>query len=126
VSVELAAVEDEVLSEGVAWVSPDAGLEAAAGESGGEDSVCELAQLDVAALRLLERLQDERLRLCVFCSQRSLGEFQGDDGVDQPLLCTVVEVAHDAATGIICLGEQTRPRSGELVTAVGVGDRGVE
>ena len=68
---------------------------------------------------------DERLRLLRLLLAALAARVQGET-CDQPLLRTVVQVAHDAAAGIVCLGEQTRPRSRELVTAVGVGDRGVE
>ena len=44
----------------------------------------------------------------------------------QPLLGAVVQIAHDPAAGLVSGGEQTRPRGDELVTAVGVRDRGVE
>ncbi len=88
--------------------------------------MCQLAQLRVALLGLLERLADERLRLCVVLSERSLSELQRHDGVHQPLLRAVVQVAHHAAAGLVPFGEQTRPRGRELVTAVRVGDRGIE
>jgi hypothetical protein len=37
-----------------------------------------------------------------------------------------VEVADDAAPGLVGLGEQTRPRGRELIAAVGIRDRSVE
>jgi hypothetical protein len=74
----------------------DAGPEAAAREDRGEDPVCQLTQLHVALRGVLERLADQRLRLLVSLPKRSLCELQRDDGVDQPLLRAVVEVAHDA------------------------------
>jgi hypothetical protein len=104
----------------------DAGSEAAVREDRGKDSVCQLAQFRVALLRVLERFAEERLRLFVSVSERSLSELERDDGVHQSLLRAVVQVAHHAAAGLVCLGEQTRPRGCELVTAVGVGDGGVE
>ena len=44
--------------------------------------------------------------------------------MDEPLLGAVVEVADDAAAGLVGGGEEARPRGDELVAAVGVGDRG--
>ena len=76
--------------------------------------------------RVLERLADERLRLSVLLAERSLSELERDDGVHQALLRAVVQIAHHAAAGLVARGEQTRPRGGELVAAVGVRDRGVE
>jgi hypothetical protein len=46
--------------------------QAAAREDRGEDSVCQLAQLRIAPLGVLQRLADERLRLPVFLLERSL------------------------------------------------------
>ena len=59
-------------------------------------------------------------------SERPLRELQRDDRVHEPLLRAVVQVAHDAAARLVARGEQARARGGELVAAVGVGDRGVE
>ena len=81
----------------------DAGPQAAAREGRGKDAVCQLAQLRVAALRVLERLVDERSGLSVLLSERLLSELERDDRVHQALLCAVVQIAHDAAAGLVRL-----------------------
>ena len=48
----------------------DAGPEAELGEHCGQDPVGELAQLAVALLRVVERLAEERLGLCVIVPKR--------------------------------------------------------
>jgi hypothetical protein len=104
----------------------DAGAKATAGEHGGQDPVCQLAQLTVALLRLFERLADQRLDLAVIVLGRSLSQLERQDRVHQPLLRPVVQIPHDPASRLVSGGEQTRPRGDELVTAVGVRDGGVE
>ena len=88
--------------------------------------MCQLAQLAVALLRLLERLAEERLGLSVFVPERSLSQLGRHDRVHQPLLRAVVQIPHHAAAGLVSGGQQARPRGDELVTAVGIRDRGVE
>ena len=53
----------------------------------------QLAQLGVAQLGVVERLADERLGLSISALERSLSELQRHDGMHQPLLRSVVQVA---------------------------------
>jgi hypothetical protein len=55
-----------------------------------------------------------------------LSQLERDDRVHQPLLGAVVQIPHHPAAGLVSGGEHTRPRGQELVTAVGVGDRGAD
>ena len=84
----------------------------------------QLAQLLVGPLHVLERLGDQRLRVLVVARERPLRQPERDDGVDEPLLRAVVQVADDAAAGRVGLGHQTRPRGLELRAALRVGDGG--
>ena len=82
--------------------------EAANGEGSRMDPVCELAQLRVAALGVIERLVDQRLRVCLAATQRGPGQLERDDRVHQALLCAVVQVAHHSPARVVGLGEQAR------------------
>ena len=103
-----------------------AASQAAAGEDRREDPACQLAELLVPLLDRVERLADERFRLRIVVLKRSLGELERHDGVHEPLLGAVVEVADHAAAGLVAGDEQTRSRGEELLAAVGVRDRGLE
>jgi hypothetical protein len=88
--------------------------------------VGELAQLLVALRGVSERVGDEQLRASVVLAQRALRELQRDDGVHEPLLGAVVEVAHQPAPGVVSGRDQPSAGGGQLIAAVGVGDRAVE
>jgi hypothetical protein len=51
-----------------------------------------------------------------------LGELEGDDGMHEPLLSPVVQVADDAAAGLVGRGDQPRARGRQLVPAVRICD----
>jgi hypothetical protein len=59
------------------------------------DAVGQLAQLADRVLGVRERLGHERFGVTAG-AQRALGQLERDDGVDQPLLRAVVQVAHDS------------------------------
>ena len=86
----------------------------------------QLAQLGVALLRVVERLAEQRPRLLGLPAQRALRELERDDRVDQALLGAVVEVANDPPARLVARGQDAGARGGELIAAVGVGDRRVE
>jgi hypothetical protein len=56
--------------------------------------VGQLAQLRVAALGVLQGLGQEQLHLSGVLAECLPGELEGDDGVHEPLLRAVVEIAH--------------------------------
>jgi hypothetical protein len=55
-----------------------------------------------------------------------LGRAQREAERDQALLGAVVQVAFDAAPGLVGSGDDPRAGGGELGAAVGVGDRGAD
>ena len=61
----------------------------------------QLTQLFVGRLGVLESLRDERSAVFVMLIQRAECELERDDGVDEALLCTVVQIAHHAAPRLI-------------------------
>ena len=104
----------------------DAGAQAATRERGRQDPVGQLAQLLVAVPHLFEPLREERPQLWIVGSKRTLGELQRHDGMDEPLLRSVVQIAHDAAPRFVRLAEKAHSRGGQLIPAVGIRDRGVQ
>ena len=72
----------------------------------------ELAQLVGGALRVLERLGHERRSVSGVALERLLGQLERDDGVDEALLCAVVQVAHDASP--LLVGRSHDPRRATL------------
>jgi hypothetical protein len=104
----------------------DAAAKTSAGQVGGQDPVCQLAELVVGLLGVHASFGHQRLCIVLVPLERPLGEVERDHRVDESLLRAVVEVPYEAATGRVCLGEQPRPRRGALVAAVGVGDRRLE
>ena len=52
------------------------------------------------------------------------GELEGDDGVDEPLLRAVMDVALQASPGLVGGGHDPGPGGCELGLVLGVGDRG--
>ena len=83
----------------------------------------ELAQLLVGALRLLERLADERARLPRLTFERLLRQLERDHRVDEALLGSVVQVAHDPPPLLVGGRHDPRARGGELRAGVDVRDR---
>jgi hypothetical protein len=92
--------------------------EAASREDRRKDPVGQLAQLLRAGLGVVEGLGDEGLRPAVAIPEGALGQLQRDDGVHEPLLRSVVEVAHHPAAGVVGGREEKRPRCHEPVAAV--------
>ena len=82
----------------------------------------QFAKLGVGLLGLFERVSDQRLGvLIILCPARKL---EGDNGVHEPLLGGVVQIAYDAAAGVVVGRDETGPRGDELVARLGVRDRG--
>jgi hypothetical protein len=77
----------------------------------------QLAQLVVGRLGVLECLADQRRRVLLTLVERAAGQLQRDDRVHQSLPRAVVEVSHHPPPGLVRLGDQTRPRAGELITS---------
>ena len=49
------------------------------------------------------------LGMLVAPAQLSQRQLQVDNGVDQALLCAVVQIASDAAAGFVCRGDESCP-----------------
>jgi hypothetical protein len=88
-----------------------------------QNAVRQVAELAVALLRMSERLAQQRLELAVVVSRRFLSQLERHDRVHQALLCAVVKITHHSSASVVGRREQARPRSDELLPAVGVGDR---
>ena len=102
----------------------DAGAEAAAAERRGQDAAREVAQLGGRALGVLERLVDERGAPGRRRRRAPPGELERDDGVHEPLLRAVVDVALEPPARLVG-GRDDRARDAVSSRAVlGVRDRG--
>ena len=99
------------------------GTEPAAGERGRKDAAHEVAELVRRALGVVERLVDQRGDR-IGAGRRALRELEGDEGAHQPLLCTVMDVALDAAPRLVRRGEDPRAGGDQLPLVLGVGDGG--
>jgi hypothetical protein len=84
--------------------------------------VGELAQLDVRALRLLERLADEGRRALLLVLERPARQLERDDRVDEALLGSVVEIADDTPPLVVGGGDDPRAGRGELAPRLDVRD----
>jgi hypothetical protein len=73
--------------------------------------VGEVAQVGVCLLRLLARLTDQRPGLIVL---RTLSQLERDDRVDESLLRTIVQVAHDATALLVGGGHDPGAGGSEL------------
>ena len=80
----------------------------------------QLAQLGLAALRVLQRLVNQRFGVCVIRPERSLRELQRD-GVHEPLPRAVVQVAENTPPCLVGLADPSRASGGKLVAGVGAG-----
>jgi hypothetical protein len=84
--------------------------------------VRELSQLACRILGVRERLVQQRVGRCGKVAERLPRQLEGEDRAHHALLCAVVQVALDPPPGLVGGGHDTRPRSGELGTALGVRD----
>ena len=100
------------------------GAQAAEGEDGREDAVGKLAQLLGGGLRVLERLADQPRRVASAPLEGTGRELQGHHRADQPLLGSIVKIAHDAAALLVRGGDDSNAGGGEIRTALHVCDRG--
>jgi hypothetical protein len=101
----------------------DGRLQAAVGEDDGMDAAGELAKLGERLVELLARDGELGARGARVVAQPRLDDAQPEGERDELLLGAVVKVALDAlALGVADLDE-ARPRGGEPVARVGVGER---
>ena len=84
------------------------------------DAAGQLAQLVQRAGRLADQRVQLRRQLVGLGRHRRLRRAQAQGEGDQPLLGAVVQVALDAAPGVVGGGDDPRPRRGELGVELGV------
>jgi hypothetical protein len=86
--------------------------------------VGEFAKLLGGALRVLERFADEGRRVRGVAFERLVRQFERDDSVDKPLLCAVVQVAHNSPPFLVGCGHKSGSRGGQFSAGVDVRERG--
>ena len=101
----------------------DPRVESPKGEGRREDAVRELAQLVGRSPRVLERLVDQRGGVLTSLLVRTLSMLQRDHGVHEPLLRSVVQVAHHAPTLLVARDHDPCPRCRQIGPCLHVGDR---
>ena len=84
----------------------------------------QLAELGHRQLGVAERVVQQSGRRLGVRRERLAGLLERDDGVHQPLLRAVVEVADDAAPLLVAGHDQPRTRRGEVRAGLEVRDRG--
>jgi hypothetical protein len=82
-----------------------------------------VAQIGVGSFGVAERLVHQFGRAAPG-RDRVPGELEDDDGVHESLLRAVVDVALQAASGLVGGGHDACARCGELLLVLGVGDGG--
>ena len=83
----------------------------------------QFAQLVGRHPRVLERLGHQRRGLLTSLLKRTLDMFQRDQGVHEPLLRSVVQVADQAAALLVARDENPRSRHRQIRPRLHVGDR---
>ena len=96
--------------------------QAAVGERRGQDAVDDVAEFAARPFDVGQCLLDEPRRRGPDLDHGAR-HLERDDGVHQPLLRAVVDVALQAPSGLVGGGDDARPRGGELRLRLGVGDR---
>jgi hypothetical protein len=87
----------------------------------GHDPLRELAYLAGCVLGLFERLADQLAdRVEVARVRRALRQLERHDRVDEPLLCAVVQIAHDAPALAVRRRDEAREGGGELLARLQV------
>ena len=101
----------------------DRRLEPVVGEHRGVQPARELAQLGQRRAELLARALDRGVRGRRVLVDQAVGDPQADRERDEPLLRAVVEVALEPPPLAVAGGDHARPRRGELLARLGVGER---